>query len=150
MSIRYYALMDPVRLGGSGDEEAHAHRCLTATTRLWLDMLLFGVVPVLSQSQVFDNRLLLDAARMPEGDGMALLSLIAVGRVVPGSSLLGALTHPSRNTVLLAHFEANSTIKTSASPPGPSLLMLMSAQMSRLPCLITARTPGSLLTSKPA
>lgn len=76
----YYAQLDTVDFGGDVEPSARVSREVSATTTVAFDMIVHSEIPVLSQTQVFDNPHLLDYIHLRPLDN-PLLALIAASRV---------------------------------------------------------------------
>ncbi|MDP9418098.1 MAG: hypothetical protein M3P48_09790 [Actinomycetota bacterium] len=91
-ATHYHGLLDTVGFGATVDATVRAERAAAATGALMLDILLTGATPVLSQTQAFDNALLLDQVAQTTQESRALLRLFGSGyirvRIFDSPSLL--------------------------------------------------------------
>ncbi|MGH3546464.1 MAG: hypothetical protein ACRDPW_11165 [Mycobacteriales bacterium] len=79
--FHYYSALDTVYFAHGTPAEVYAARAVSATGILMLDMLVGGATPLLSQTQAFDNALLLEQLSTPSPDSRALLRLVRNNRI---------------------------------------------------------------------
>ncbi len=108
--LHYYSALDTVYFGHDTAAEVYATRAVSATGVLMLDMLIGGATPLLSQTQAFDNALLLDQLSQPSPDCRALLRLVRNNRlqvrILDTPALRQRSHHADRFTLLNAFCSA--------------------------------------------
>lgn len=92
--LHYYSLLDSVQFDKNVAPKTLLTRAVNVTGLLMLDVLVGNATPLLSQTQAFDNALLLAQLSEPSGDSRSFLRLVRKGhiqvRVAGSPSLLGA------------------------------------------------------------
>lgn len=98
--LHYYSLLDTVHFNQAVAPKTFVSRAVNVTGLLMLDALVGNATPLLSQTQAFDNTLLLAQLAEPSEDSHAFLRLVRKGRiqvrVVGAPSLLGAFANALR------------------------------------------------------
>ncbi len=98
--LHYHSLLDTVQFGHSVAPKTFVSRAVNVTGLLMLDVLVGNATPLLSQTQAFDNALLLAQLAEPSNDSRSFLRLVRKGRiqvrVVGAPSLLEAFRHALR------------------------------------------------------
>lgn len=79
--LHYYSALDTVYFSKDVSPELYAARAVSATGVVMLDMLIGGATPLLSQTQAFDNALLLAQLAQPSPACRALLRLVRNNRI---------------------------------------------------------------------
>jgi len=79
--LHYHSLLDTVQFGQSVVPKTFVSRAVNVTGLLMLDMLVGNATPLLSQTQAFDNALLLAQLAEPSNDSRSFLRLVRKGRI---------------------------------------------------------------------
>ena len=79
--LHYYSLLDTVQFTRTVAPETFISRALNVTGLLMLDVLIGNAAPLLSQTQAFDNALLLAQLAAPSEDSRSFLRLVRKGLI---------------------------------------------------------------------